>query len=381
MPRIGLWDDYPSTIHMEPTKACNARCPQCGRTMNNTLETMPNLNDKDEIDPDWIYDKLKTDKFFSKVKNIHINGNHGDIVMHSNPKKLIEKLIAAGIRVISISTNGSGLSTSFWKWASQIHKTNKKFNVTFAIDGLHDTHHLYRRNTRLDTVLKNLRTFANGGGWANVVVNVNGNNKHQVDDIKKLAVEHGAKNFWIRYNERFKTNFEICYDKDFNPEYELLSADQKSEIDTEKNRPISQAHWAILREKFGKQFPVEKSRHKIPYIKSNITCQISTKGSFTSFYLSADGRLWPCCWTEVDFTHKTLFDKKSDWIDRYYYEMEDPYFNSLYHYSSHDILKLDCFSKLSETWKSDQCMGFCSKFCGRDGESVVAKKDRKYEDI
>lgn len=381
MTKIGIWDDLPVALHLEPTKSCNARCPQCIRTLGTTMETMPNLDESQEIDPEWIFDKLKNDFFFSKITTVHLNGNAGDIVMHTNPKKLIEKIFEGGVNKIFLITNGSGLSNDFWSWASKI----KNLFIQFAIDGLHDTHRLYRRNTRLDIVLKNLKLFTTGGGLAGVAINVNGNNKDQLEDIKKLAFEHGASKIVVRYNERFTSNYEVCYDKKFKPEYVLWSSEPLDKTDEWKESILSTDFIKSNILKFSKPFKIEKSDQQIPEIVDDIVCDVRTSVEYkpgsilSSFYLSADGRIWPCCFTENDFNTKTLYNKSSSWIDRYYYEMKDPNFNNLHYYTSEEILKLDCFSKLSETWKSNQCMKFCSEQCGKKGKILKRTKPGRHQ--
>lgn len=403
MPRVGIWDDYPASLHLEPTKSCNARCPQCMRTFNNSLETTPNLIEE-EIDPDWIYEMLMTDIFFSKVKNILVNGNEGDLIMHSNPKRFIEVLFEAGMREVQVNTNGSGLNRDFWKWAGrfnrELNKKHRRLTFTFAVDGLHDTHHLYRRNTRLDTILKNMKIFSDEGGDTLVAMNVNGNNKHQVEEVHQLVKDHGALAITTRYNERFhdlkgrSKPYEILYDKKFEPVDTLLMSTEASDEVPKlvSNLPDhSMLDYSLRVESpkaflFKKQhrvkpYPVEKSNRIYPKNNLEVQCAVNSKsfkGNFNSFYVSADGRLWPCCWTEVDFKSKTQFNQPSSWIDTYYYEMTDPYFNSLYHYTSKEILSLDCFSKLSDTWETSSCVEFCSKNCGKEGLRFTHEKTRKW---
>ena len=48
---------------------------------------------------------------------------------------------------IGMITNGGARSVDFWKTLAEL-----KVNVTFSIDGLEDTNHLYRRNVKVGSV-------------------------------------------------------------------------------------------------------------------------------------------------------------------------------------------------------------------------------------
>ena len=397
---MGIWYDYPQCIHLEPTRACNARCPQCMRTFFNTPETMPNLKIT-EIDPLWLDEKFKTDSLFKKVDNILINGNLGDIVMHSNPKALIQTLLDNGVKVIRINTNGGALSQDFWAW---LGSQNKVFTapydfpmiiVNFAIDGLEDTHHLYRRNTRYDVVIRNLKTFIQAGGIANAQINVNGNNKHQMDELYARLKEMGVNQNIVRYNQRFVSDFIRIYDKNYREEYKLYSAEK---LGTEQIENNPKSWFKQKKKEFQKEFEIKdfyksekvlrlkKKWAKEDTRKYNIQCyvngDIKLENSPTSFYLSADGRVWTCCWMENDYNGYVLSNSYSSLIDTYYYEIsKDPFFNSLHHHTGEEIISLDCFVKLRERWRSNKCLYPCVSACGsaenisrRESEIVKLKE-------
>ena len=375
----GIWYEYPQGIHLEPTRACNARCPQCMRTFFNTLETIPNLKIT-EIDPLWLDEKFKTDSLFKNVDNILINGNLGDIVMHSNPKALIQTMLDNGVKVISINTNGGALSENFWAWLGKQNTLGEfpKVIVNFAIDGLEDTHHLYRRNTRYDVVINNMKTFIAAGGFANAAVNVNGNNKHQMEELNDTLKDMGVLLNMERYNQRFQHDFIRCYDKNYRETYKLYSADRMDKKFDNfppnffKNKKREMQKEFSIKDfyncesvQFGRQQwrEVNTSEYQTRcYVNGDAE---TPPGTPTSFYLSADGRVWTCCWMETDYLRYVLYNQYSSMIDTYYYEIvNDPYFNSLDHHTGDEIINLDCFTKLRERWSSNRCPSVCVKQCG-----------------
>ena len=53
-----------------------------------------------------------------------------------------------------------------------------KVKVTFGIDGLQDTNHLYRISTNFDKIIKNAKAFIDAGGFAKWHMLVFEHNEH-----------------------------------------------------------------------------------------------------------------------------------------------------------------------------------------------------------
>merc|ERR1711991_170093 len=88
---------------------------------------------------------------------------------------------------------------------------SKEWWSVFAIDGLADTHHLYRVNTRFERVIENAKAFIEGGGNAQWSFIRFGHNQHQEEQARKLAKEIGFKSFTACNSERFRDKKEIKY--------------------------------------------------------------------------------------------------------------------------------------------------------------------------
>jgi len=190
-----------TTLHLEPTNRCNARCPQCARTDRFTGETVTWLEGKEqEWDPEHLDDVLSHHRF-ANLQNILINGNFGDIVMHTRPLELLRVCRKHARDNLRINTNGSGLKKEFWQSVAELNPI-----IDFSIEGLtQDIHHQYRRNTILSRIFENATAFIEAGGRAQWVMTVFQHNEHQVEACAERAKEMGFIDFWARNgSERFQ---------------------------------------------------------------------------------------------------------------------------------------------------------------------------------
>ena len=71
----------------------------------------------------------------------------------------------------------------FWKDLAKI----KGLKVTFNIDGLQDTNHLYRRNVKWDRLIANVEAFISAGGKADWRYLIFKHNEQQIDEAKTLS--------------------------------------------------------------------------------------------------------------------------------------------------------------------------------------------------
>jgi MoaA/NifB/PqqE/SkfB family radical SAM enzyme len=167
-------------VHLEISSLCNARCPLCPRNFrgypynDGYIET--NLTLDSVI-------RIFSSKFLKQLHRIYINGNFGDAVMNPETPAIVEyfKLHNKDL-IIDISTNGSARDRSFWQKLAK-----EKATVLFCLDGLEDTHHLYRQNTNWQTILNNAKIFIDAGGNAIWKMIKFEHNKHQINACKNLS--------------------------------------------------------------------------------------------------------------------------------------------------------------------------------------------------
>lgn len=177
-------------VHLEISTLCNASCPWCPRTfwgypynggypeVNFTLENAQHVF---------------TPNFLKQLSGITINGNYGDAVMNPDTPDIVEYFRQHNNNlIIEISTNGSARSNNFWTRLAYA-----RAHVLFAIDGLEDTHHLYRQNTVYNTVIKNAQTFIQAGGQATWKMIEFDHNRHQIEQCCVLSKELGFAHFTL----------------------------------------------------------------------------------------------------------------------------------------------------------------------------------------
>jgi MoaA/NifB/PqqE/SkfB family radical SAM enzyme len=120
------------------------------------------------------------------LDSVTFEGNYGDPLM--NPELL--DIVNYINKPIEISTNASMQTKTFWQ---KLAKT--KTTVYFALDGLSDTHSIYRQKTDYNKVIANATAFIDAGGTAFWKMIKFDHNKHQINDCEKLSKQLGFKKF------------------------------------------------------------------------------------------------------------------------------------------------------------------------------------------
>jgi MoaA/NifB/PqqE/SkfB family radical SAM enzyme len=135
--------------------------------------------------------KIFTPEFLNQLTRIDINGNFGDAVMNPDTVDIIRYFKSCNPEIIiCISSNAGARDQKFWKNLANLH-----VQVAFCIDGLEDTHSLYRQNTIYKTVIKNAKTFIEAGGIATWKMINFDHNRHQQTRAKELSKLLGFNHF------------------------------------------------------------------------------------------------------------------------------------------------------------------------------------------
>jgi len=247
-----------TTIDIETINNCNARCPLCLR--GSGMRTNDSLN--------WDQVVANTSlNFWHNLKVINFNGTTGDNIMHANIERIVQWCAENTTADINIHTNGSLRSTDWWQqFGSMLESCPHK--VVFGIDGLEDTHSIYRMGTDYAKVIANAQAFMAGGGRAEWQFIVFEHNAHQIDAARQLADQLGFARFFVLYQDRFDESADIPV-KRYNKGLEKINAEIVS-------NPSSNS---ITR--------------RIADSDRKITCRSQQIG-WLSIY--ADGTVWPCCW-------------------------------------------------------------------------------------
>lgn len=247
-----------SWLQVEATSKCNAWCPGCSR--NNNGFGLAN---------DLVIEDLNTARFAEVVamlpnlKVVDFCGTFGDAIAASNIIELTE--IAKAASEIVVRTNGSLRNEDWWRdYAKQLSSHNH--NVWFCLDGLEDTHHLYRQGTDYHKILRNAQAFIGAGGSATWQFIPWKHNEHQIKDCLKLSQELGFKQFKLVTNVR----------ADFNAR------------NYQNGEPYTINSWSR-----------DQKVNTLTFVKNKVDPAGCMHLSHPSLYINANGNLNVCCFFNI----------------------------------------------------------------------------------
>lgn len=322
-------------VHLELSSLCNAECPFCPRNLfgypYNDGYTEKNLTLKE-------VKHIFQPEFLQQLKEILINGNFGDFVMNPESLDIIEYFqLHNPALLVTISTNGGARNADFWRkladYNTQIH---------FCIEGLEDTHHLYRKNTLFSTVINNAKTYINAGGRAFWKMLIFDHNRHQIDQCRQLSNELGFKNFDSQNTGR---NSGPVFNKDGNFLYSIGNNTFGNDI-----QPLLDL----------KKHHVNELRNVVAEVKP-ISCRVSKD---KSIYISSTGEVYPCCFLgfqPTTFGHGNWVETANKQVAKLVKE------NSALEYSIEHCMQW--FNSVADSWNiSDFEQGrllHCNDICGQ----------------
>ena len=173
-----------SHVHFEPTQRCQALCPMCDRTNN------PHIKNS-ELTVDQ-FKQIIDSSFAKQLNSFLMCGNHGDPMVAKDTLDMYEWLRYNNSNLyLHMTTNGGGRSDDWWRNIAKVF--GKHGRVTFSVDGLEDTNHLYRVNVDWKRVENSMDVFTQAGGKGLWVFLIFEHNEHQVDEAEQLAKLFGLE--------------------------------------------------------------------------------------------------------------------------------------------------------------------------------------------
>lgn len=323
-------------LHLEISSRCNAACPLCPRNFygysfnDGYVEHDMSLKEAQKI-----FSKV----FLNQLNEIYINGNFGDIVMNKHSVDILKyfKSSNPALKII-VSTNGGARNKKFWTDLAELD-----IDVVFCLDGLEDTHHLYRQNTKFKTVIKNANYFIESGGHATWKMIKFDHNIHQISMAEKESKRLGFKKFILVDHGRHTGPV-------FNQQKQLTHVIGKPKITDFETLFKSRSTDTVLLE--------DIVHDRTPY---PISCQVKKQ---KSIYVSSTGDVYPCCF--LAFSPKTYGHGN-------YHQAANAQFNKLINknnaltYPLHECI--NWFYKIEETWQiPDFDQGrlvICNDVCGQ----------------
>jgi MoaA/NifB/PqqE/SkfB family radical SAM enzyme len=263
------------------------------------------------------------ESFIKQLDRVYMCGNLGDPIMAKDTLEIFDHIrFLNNTIVLSMNTNGSARTSSWW-----VELAKLKVNVRFGIDGLADTHSLYRIGTDWNKVIENAKTFINAGGYAGWDMLKFKHNEHQIDDCRKLSNDLGFEVFTLKDTSRFKND-------------QLTVIDRKGKT----------SH--VI-------YPTAKSKTITTKLDYNVPSTINCKAlQDKSLYVSAVGNVTPCCWLDNEW-YNPNHPSRIEYVDLF-----DNYLN-LQKISLEEIFNQDVFKKIEKTWTSCSPLKECSRQCGK----------------
>ena len=308
-------------IHLEVTSKCQARCPMCPRRINGGM--LNPLITLDEISLNQFKEWFPVN-FVKQLDRLFMCGNLGDPIIAEDTLEIFRYLREYNPDIqLSMHTNGSARSKKWWQDLAFLNVF-----VTFGIDGLEDTHHLYRISTDWNKIIENAKAFIDNDGKAEWHMLVFKHNEHQVEDCRSISKEIGFKKFTSKHTSRFKVDKWEVIDDVGRPTHYL--------------EPTSKSKRMIT--------SVEKS---LNVTSPRITCKAKSQ---SQLYVSANGTVTPCCWLDLGWTlpsHESRID----------YMEQIEIFPNLNKQTLKDIFESNYFVQIENTW-SNSPLQECSKQCG-----------------
>lgn len=310
-------------IHLEITSKCQAKCPMCPRRINGgAINPFIKLN---EITLEQFQQWFPIE-FIQQLNHLSMCGNLGDPIIAKDTLEIFKYVRLHNTHMsLKMHTNGSARTQ---EWFKEIAKIGVM--TVFGIDGLEDTHHLYRIGTDWQKIINNAKAFIDAGGDARWDMLVFQHNEHQVEACKSLSQELGFKDFYIKHTSRFRDGKYHVLDEQGKTSYILY--------------PTSKSKNMI-----NKMLTAEKDLLPVINCKAKKDNQI---------YVAADGTITPCCWIDMK-GYPPMHENRIQYLDTIGRWL------NLNNQSLIEIFNSGYFEEIEKSWSTcgiKECTKQCGKF-------------------
>lgn len=348
------------SLHVELTDKCQAQCPMCARNYHGG-KTRPFIRNGDislAQFKEWF-----PKGFLAQLNNFYSCGNYGDPAFAQDCLEIYSYVRECNPTVrLALHTNGGMRNPEWWTKLAQAIGTQSNSEVVFAVDGFKGKHELYRKNTKFDKVIENMKAFIDAGGRARVDSLVFAHNEHEVDKLEEYILGLGAEHINFVSTTRFyeMTEYEV-HDNDGNVEYTIAPA-QTERFKRTPNKALNDL--------------VDKDFRDAAIAASTID-PLCVKDQ--GIYVDPYGNIFPCCWIGGDYLEQPIEEK-----------LPIHYLRNLSVENTKQMLKRigipNCqsgilgtdailFKLLAEYWQGkDKCMT-----CARQCSKLVYESNKKYE--
>ena len=329
-------------IHLEITNRCQASCPMCSRNHHGGLEN-PLIKNEDWSTAD--FKKIMTPAVLNQLESFYFCGNFGDPIINDNLIEMCEYSKEVNPNVyIRIHTNGSARTTEWWRRLAKSLPLGH--NVIFAIDGLDDTHSIYRIGTNFHKIIENAKAFIQEGGKAEWAFIKFKHNEHQLDAARELAKTYGFARFTYKDSSRF-----VATDK-----FEVLN--KQGQVEYYLEPPTGSKINYITRQ--------DIDDYKKIVSTSEIDCYVKkTK----EIYIDAYKKIMPCCFlASIPYNYSGTNDLaaniKQEINTQYIDLMKDLGNTNALEVSIEEVLESSTWKTVWEKYWNEKKMITCARTCG-----------------
>jgi hypothetical protein len=299
-------------------------------------------------------EKIFPKNILTQLKRIYLCGNYGDPILARDLLPALSYFRSANPNLrLQLFTNGSVKEPAFWEELARLN-----VEIHFGIDGLADTHSLYRRNTKFEVIMENAAAFISSGGSAHWDFILFRHNQHQVEAARTLSEEMGFRSFRAKKTGRFFSN----RSGEVKTKQEVLSADGSVEYYLEMPEE-NMVNPSLMKE----QRLIEKYGSFTAYLdQTKIRCKVSEE---KSIFVSAEGLVFPCCWTALQLYPWYQKEETGQVWEKLKASGGKTSISAL-NLSLEEILGGAFFQSIQQSWASDSVQGgklkVCARICGEE---------------
>jgi MoaA/NifB/PqqE/SkfB family radical SAM enzyme len=298
-------------VHLESSSHCAAGCPFCSRSQKKRPFPGQNISLEDF--------KLLPEILLNNLKRLTLGGNFGDLSCNPDLPGIMSYL--RGLNPLVLTGGHSNGAVQDAEWWSELGASWGNGYIVFCIDGLADTHALYRKGTDFEKVITNLEAFIKAGGQAHWQFLVFEHNQHQIDQALKMARELGCARFFAMASRD--------YDDKLRQPRDLVVKHKRDH----------------LAKALGRLNPEDRKA----------LCKPLRKGSI---YIAADGTVHPCCLAHCMYIseHNHEFDFIVPLIQRHLDRIN---------FKTTPLEKIIAGPYFSQVFKESRDNRYCMKKCNR----------------
>jgi MoaA/NifB/PqqE/SkfB family radical SAM enzyme len=182
-------DQTKDKLEIELTSKCVIQCPACSRMFD--IENK-SIWDAGHLDKELLFNIADTTNFWKYT----FCGCYGDAIYHPDFLEICNYFIKKR-KYIQVHTNGSAKPEKFWQAAAE--QDWKGSDFTFSIDGLEDTNHIYRINSKWKQIMTGVKYMTSIPKerrprleWKMIIFKYN---EHQVNTARQMARDLGFDMF------------------------------------------------------------------------------------------------------------------------------------------------------------------------------------------